>query len=114
MPLMVWSKRWKCRIKISSLASSGILKICICRMKSCGVCSAPLSRLRVNEPKTKIGVLDSGVGGLSVLREIHRLLPNHPTIYVADQLHLPYGPRSAEEVRAFVFSITEFLIDQGA
>jgi glutamate racemase len=67
----------------------------------------------VNEPKTKIGVLDSGVGGLSVLREIHRLLPHHPTVYVADQLHLPYGPRSAEEVRAFVFSITEFLIEQG-
>lgn len=68
----------------------------------------------MNEPKTKIGVLDSGVGGLTVLREIHRLLPHHPTVYVADQLHLPYGPRSAEEVRAFVFSITEFLIEQGA
>lgn len=68
----------------------------------------------MNEPKTKIGVLDSGVGGLSVLREIHRLLPQHPTIYVADQVHLPYGPRSAEEVRAFVFSIAEFLIEQGA
>jgi len=68
----------------------------------------------VSEPKDKIGVLDSGVGGLSVLREIHRLLPNHPTIYVADQLHLPYGPRPADEVRAFVFSITEFLIERGA
>jgi glutamate racemase len=68
----------------------------------------------VNEPKTKIGVLDSGVGGLSVLREIHRLLPHHPTLYVADQLHLPYGPRSADEVRAFVFSVNEFLIEQGA
>jgi glutamate racemase len=62
----------------------------------------------------KIGVLDSGIGGLSVLREIHRLLPQLPTVYVADQLHLPYGPRPTEEVRAFVFSITDFLIRQGA
>jgi glutamate racemase len=63
---------------------------------------------------TKIGVLDSGVGGLSVLREIHRLLPDYPTIYVADQQHLPYGARPAHEVRAFVFDIVRFLIDQGA
>jgi glutamate racemase len=68
----------------------------------------------VNGLKDKIGVLDSGVGGLSVLREIHRLLPDHPTIYVADQLHLPYGPRPAEQVRAFVFPIVDFLIEQGA
>jgi glutamate racemase len=68
----------------------------------------------VNEPKGKIGVLDSGIGGLSVLREIHRLLPDHPTIFVADQLHLPYGPRPTDEVRAFVFSIVEFLIAQGS
>ena len=63
---------------------------------------------------TKIGVLDSGIGGLSVLREIHRLLPHHPTIYVADQFHLPYGSRPTPEVRAFVFSIVDFLIVQGA
>ena len=68
----------------------------------------------MNGLKGNIGVLDSGVGGLSVLREIHHLLPDHPTVYVADQLHLPYGPRPAHQVRAFVFSITEFLIEQGA
>jgi glutamate racemase len=59
-------------------------------------------------------VLDSGVGGLSVLREIHHLLPNTPTIYVADQAHLPYGPRPAHEVRGFVESIARFLIAEGA
>lgn len=62
----------------------------------------------------KIGVLDSGVGGLSVLREIHRLLPGVPTIYYADQGHVPYGPRPAHEIRAFVEDITRFLISQGA
>ena len=61
-----------------------------------------------------VGVFDSGVGGLSVLREIHRLLPDTPTLYYADQAHSPYGPRSADEIRAFVQSITDFLIEQGA
>ncbi len=61
-----------------------------------------------------IGLLDSGIGGLSVLREVHRLLPNHPTLYYADQSHLPYGPRPPEEVRQFVDSITRFLLGQGA
>jgi glutamate racemase len=61
-----------------------------------------------------VGVLDSGVGGLSVLREIHRLLPGIPTLYYADQAHLPYGPRPADEIRQFVESIAHFLIREGA
>lgn len=61
-----------------------------------------------------VGVLDSGVGGLSVLREIHRLMPQYPTIYYADQYHLPYGVRSAAEIRGFVRSITQFLLAEGA
>ena len=62
----------------------------------------------------KIGVLDSGVGGLSVLREIHRLLPDHPTLYFADQGHVPYGPRDPQEINTFVDAITRFLLGQGA
>jgi glutamate racemase len=58
--------------------------------------------------------MDSGVGGLSVLREIHRLLPDIPTLYFADQGHLPYGPRPASEICQFVEAIAEFLIEQGA
>ncbi|RMF78599.1 MAG: glutamate racemase [Chloroflexi bacterium] len=61
-----------------------------------------------------IGVLDSGIGGLSVLREIHRLLPDYPTIYFADQKHLPYGPRHPDEIHNFVRAICEFLFDEGA
>ncbi|MCA9909405.1 MAG: glutamate racemase [Anaerolineae bacterium] len=60
-----------------------------------------------------IGVLDSGVGGLSVLREIHKQLPGYPTIYYADQAHLPYGPRPQAEIRRFVETIADFLIAQG-
>ncbi len=62
----------------------------------------------------KIGVFDSGIGGLSVLREIHHLLPSHPTIYIADQANLPYGPRPIVEIQAFSDRITRFLIEQNA
>ncbi len=61
-----------------------------------------------------IGVFDSGIGGLSVLRAIHELLPSHPTIFLADQAHVPYGVRTLEEVRSFSEGITRFLIKQGA
>lgn len=62
----------------------------------------------------RIGVLDSGVGGLSVLREIHRQLPGHPTIYFADQANIPYGTRSVIQIDTFVVDIARFLQDQGA
>ncbi len=60
-----------------------------------------------------IGIFDSGVGGLSVWREIVRELPDLPTLYVADQAHVPYGPRPLEEVRRFAEGITRFLLEQG-
>ncbi|MCS7179449.1 MAG: glutamate racemase [Anaerolineae bacterium] len=61
-----------------------------------------------------IGVFDSGVGGLSVWKEIVRELPGVPTLYLADQAHVPYGPRPLEEVRRFAEGITRFLLKQGA
>jgi glutamate racemase len=61
-----------------------------------------------------IGIFDSGVGGLSVLREIRARLMGNPVVYVADQGHVPYGPRPLEEVRQFSGGITRFLLDQGA
>jgi len=57
-----------------------------------------------------IGIFDSGVGGLSVWREIARQLPYEDTLYFADQIHIPYGPRSMAEIRSFSESITRFLI----
>jgi glutamate racemase len=56
-----------------------------------------------------IGVFDSGVGGLTVLKEIRRRLPLEPTIYVADLLHFPYGPRYQDEVRGFAIEIIRYL-----
>jgi len=61
-----------------------------------------------------IGVLDSGIGGLSVLREIHAQMPNYATIYYADQAHLPYGPRPQAEIRGYIEHIADYLIAQGA
>lgn len=61
-----------------------------------------------------IGVFDSGVGGLSVLREIHARLPDYPTLYYADQGHLPYGERDDDSLRTFSSAITEYLLARGA
>jgi glutamate racemase len=61
-----------------------------------------------------IGVYDSGVGGLSVLRALRQQLPAQPLIYLADQAHVPYGSRSLEEVRSFSEAITRYLLAQGA
>ncbi len=60
-----------------------------------------------------IGVFDSGVGGLSVWREVASQLPDKDTIYFADQFHIPYGPRPMDEIRAYSEEITRFLIGLG-
>jgi len=61
-----------------------------------------------------IGIFDSGVGGLSVLRAVQRVMPCHPIIYLADQGHVPYGARTSDEVRRFSEGITRFLLGRGA
>jgi glutamate racemase len=65
-------------------------------------------------PHQPIGVFDSGVGGLSVLRAIRELLPHEHVLYLADQAHIPYGPRQKAHIRDFSFGITDFLLGQGA
>lgn len=61
-----------------------------------------------------VGVFDSGVGGLSVLGEINRLLPNESLLYVADCGHIPYGEKSPEFIRQRCMIIAEFFRQQGA
>jgi glutamate racemase len=56
-----------------------------------------------------IGIFDSGVGGLTVLKAIRERLPLESTIYVADLLHFPYGPRYQDEVRGFAIDIIRYL-----
>ncbi len=61
-----------------------------------------------------IGIFDSGVGGLSVLRAVRQQMPYQSVIYVADQAHVPYGKHTEEEVKAYSETITRFLLARGA
>lgn len=66
--------------------------------------------MKYNAP---IGVLDSGVGGLSVLKVLHQMLPHEDFIYVGDTARTPYGIRSEQEIRQFVGEIIDWLDEQG-
>jgi glutamate racemase len=67
--------------------------------------------MKTNHP---IGVFDSGVGGLSVLREIRRELPGENLLYVADSAHAPYGDKTTQFIEARSKAIIEFLISRNA
>ncbi|MEH7305439.1 glutamate racemase [Neobacillus drentensis] len=62
--------------------------------------------------KQAIGVIDSGVGGLTVAKEVMRQLPNEKIIYVGDTARCPYGPRTTKEVKRFTWEMTSFLLNQ--
>lgn len=59
-----------------------------------------------------IGLFDSGIGGTSIWKEIHQLLPNENTIYLADSKNAPYGQKSKHEIIELSFKNTEFLLNQ--
>ncbi|WKZ48590.1 MAG: glutamate racemase [Anaerolineales bacterium] len=63
-----------------------------------------------SKPDSPIGIFDSGVGGLSVLRAIRKQTPNENILYFGDQGHIPYGPRPMEQIRDFSEAITNFLL----
>ncbi len=63
---------------------------------------------------SSIAVFDSGVGGLSVWREIVARLPREHTLYFADTVHCPYGPRRHAEIRALSRAVVRFLLSRGA
>lgn len=65
-------------------------------------------------PEPCIGVFDSGVGGLTVLRALRSAVPDAPLHYVADSSHAPYGPKSTEAILARCLAIGEHLIAHGA
>ena len=71
----------------------------------------PAHRLDQAFDSRPVGVFDSGVGGLSILREIHRQLPGESVVYLADQAWAPYGERSLDEVRARSFAIVDHLLN---
>ncbi len=62
--------------------------------------------------RPKIGIFDSGVGGITVLRELYRQLPNESILYFADTARLPYGTRSQAEIVQFVREILSWMSEQ--
>jgi glutamate racemase len=60
-----------------------------------------------------IGIFDSGIGGLTVVRALRKLLPGEDLVYLGDTGRYPYGTKSADVVRRYSFENTEFLIDKG-
>ena len=60
----------------------------------------------------RIGVFDSGIGGLTVLRELRRRCPGHSTVYLGDTARVPYGAKSPETVRRYALHNAEFLLRQ--
>lgn len=61
-----------------------------------------------------IGIFDSGIGGLSVLKEIQQLLPGEDILYIADSAYAPYGNKPQNFIRQRCDQLTQFLIEQGA
>ena len=59
-----------------------------------------------------IGFFDSGVGGLSVLREAIKIMPNEDYIYFGDSKNAPYGTKTVDEVRELTFKAVEFLLNK--
>ncbi|MGY3779011.1 glutamate racemase [Isobaculum melis] len=62
--------------------------------------------------KQGIGFIDSGVGGLTVVKEAMRQLPNESIYYLGDTARCPYGPRPEEQVRQFTWEMTHFLLEK--
>jgi glutamate racemase len=60
-----------------------------------------------------IGIFDSGIGGLTVLQQISRLLPREPLVYLGDTARFPYGTKSPEVVTRYACENTEFLVERG-
>jgi glutamate racemase len=68
---------------------------------------------RTSDPDAPIGIFDSGVGGLTVVRAVLDQLPHEPVLYVGDTARGPYGPRPIAEVRAFALDVMDHLVEQG-
>ncbi len=66
----------------------------------------------MQKPSAPIGVFDSGVGGLSVLRELRQLLPKEDFLFFADQAHVPYGEKNQLELEDLTSRIALFLLER--
>ena len=72
-----------------------------------------MGRERGHAPSGPVGVFDSGLGGLTVLRAIRDRLPGESTVYLGDTARVPYGPKAADTIRRYALEATDFLVDKG-
>lgn len=72
-----------------------------------------MTKIKHISAASPIGVFDSGLGGLSIWKEINQLLPNENTIYLADSKNAPYGEKSKQEIIDFSIKNTEYLLSKG-
>lgn len=68
----------------------------------------------MNNSERPIGFFDSGVGGISVLKESLKILPNEDFVYFGDSINAPYGIKSVNEVKELTFNAVDFLLSKGA
>ena len=68
---------------------------------------------RPPDNRAPIGVFDSGIGGLTVLRAIRQILPAESTVYFGDTARVPYGPKSPETIQRYALEAADFLLGQG-
>lgn len=59
-----------------------------------------------------IGLFDSGVGGLSIYKKVHQLLPDEATVFIGDNAHMPYGDRSTQEIIEYTKQCVDFLLQK--
>lgn len=71
------------------------------------------NRVEIEESKRSIGVFDSGVGGISVLRELVKLMPQEHYLYFGDSANAPYGTKELAEIRTLTIRNVEYLLKQG-
>ena len=67
----------------------------------------------MNNKEKPIGFFDSGVGGISVLKESLKILPNEDFVYFGDSINAPYGTKDVNEVKKLTFNAVDFLLDKG-
>jgi glutamate racemase len=82
------------------------------RREEMAALDASCGKLSEMPQRTPIGIFDSGLGGLSVLGELLRVMPDSSFVYVADSLHVPYGTKPPDFIRARSLAITHFLLDR--
>lgn len=101
----LWRRRWLAHVTCANAASRGAIAVCL----ASSIAFFAMFPLTSHAP---IGVFDSGIGGLSVLRALREELPHERFVYLADSAHTPYGEKGDAFVQQRSQAITEYLVHE--